>query len=144
MCHGGPIDTDVVFIVEFEELFPGELLAVVHDNGVWDSKAMDDVKKEQHGLLGLDCRDWLSLYPLCKLVYGDKQVRIAPGRPLERFDQIEPLDRERPHDGDRLECLGRQVGLPSIVLTPFIDAHNQFSVGYCGPLVEALSERVFN
>jgi len=67
---------------------------------------MDDVKEEQHGLLGLDHRDRLSLYPLCKLVYDDKQVRIAPGRPLERSDQIKPLDHEWPHNGDRLECLG--------------------------------------
>ena len=68
---------------------------------------MDDVKEEQHGLLRLDHGDRSSLYPLCKLVYGGKQVRIAPGRPLERSDQIEPLDHEWPCDGDHLECLGR-------------------------------------
>ena len=63
---------DVVFITESEELFPGELCAVVRGNGVRDSKAMDDVKEEQHGLLGLNRGDWSSLCPLCKLVYGDK------------------------------------------------------------------------
>ena len=68
---------------------------------------MDDVKEEQHGLLGLDHGDRSSLYPLCKLVYGDKQVRIAPEHPLERSDQIEAPDHEWPRDGDRLECLGR-------------------------------------
>ena len=86
MCHGSPIDADVVFIVESDELFPGELRAVACDNGVRDSKAMDDVKEEQHGLLELDRGDRSSLYPLCKLIYNDKQVRIAPGRPLERSD----------------------------------------------------------
>ena len=104
--HGGPIDPDVVFIAESEELLPDELRAVVRDNGVWDSKAMDDVEEEQHGLLGLDCGYRLSLYPLCKLVYGNKQVRIAPGHPLERSDQIEPPNHEWPRDGDHLECLG--------------------------------------
>ena len=94
VCHGGPIDVDVVFITESEELFLSELRAVVYDNGVQDSKAMDDIKEEQHVLLGLDCRDRSSLYPLCKLVYGDKQVRIAPRRPLKRSDQIKPLDHE--------------------------------------------------
>ena len=43
---------------------------------------MDDVEEEQHGLLRLDRRDWLSFYPLCKLVYGDKQVGVTPGRLL--------------------------------------------------------------
>ena len=127
--HGSPIDVDVVFIAESEELLFGELHAIIRDNGVWDSKEMDDVKEEQHSLLGLDHGDRSSLYPLCKLVYSDKQVRIAPGRPLERSNQIEPIDRERPRDGDCLECLGWQVGLPSIVLTPFVGAHNLFSIG---------------
>ena len=90
VSYGIPIDADVIFIIELEELLPSELHAIVRDNGVWYSKAMDDVKKEQHGLLGLDRGDQSSLYPLCKLVYGDKQVHIAPGQPLERSDQIEP------------------------------------------------------
>ena len=137
--HGGPIDVDVVFIVESEELLFGELRAIVRDNGVRDSKAMDDVEEEQHSLLRLDRGDRPSLYPLCKL---DKQVGIAPGRSFERSDQIEPPDHEWPCDGDYLECFGRQVGLPSVVLTPFIGAHYRFSVGYCGRPVEALSECV--
>ena len=37
---------DVVFIVESKELLSGELRVVVHDDGVWDPKAMDDVKEE--------------------------------------------------------------------------------------------------
>ena len=44
--HGGPIDSDVVFIVESEELLSSDMRTVVHDDGVWDSKAMDDVKEE--------------------------------------------------------------------------------------------------
>ena len=103
--HGGPIDADVVFVVESEELLSGELRAIVHD-GVRDPKMMDDVDEEQHGLLKLDHGDWSSLYPLCKLVYGNKQVCIALGCSLERSDQIEPLDHKWPHEGDRLECLG--------------------------------------
>ena len=43
-----------------------------------------------------------------------------------------------------MECLGQQVGLPSVVLTPFIGAHNLFGIGYYGQLVEALSECVFD
>ena len=67
---------------------------------------------------------------------------IAPGGSFERSNQIEPLDRERPCDGDRLECLGQQVGLPSIVLTPFVGAHNLFGVGYCDRSVQALMQCV--
>ena len=107
MRDSGPIHPDVVFIAESKELLAGELRAVVCDDGVWYSKAMDDVDEEQHGLLGLDRGDRSSLCPLRKLVYDDKQVHIAPRCPLERSDQIEPPDREQPCDGDRLECLGR-------------------------------------
>ena len=62
--YGGPVDVDVIFIAELEELLPYELHAVVYDNGVQYSKVMDDIKEEQHGLLGLDRRDRSSLYPL--------------------------------------------------------------------------------
>ena len=44
--HGGPIDVDVVFIIELEELLSSELRAIVHDDLVRDPKAMDDVKEE--------------------------------------------------------------------------------------------------
>ena len=45
---------------------------------------MDDVKEEQHSLLGLDHGDRPSIDPFCELVYGDKQVGVALGRLLER------------------------------------------------------------
>ena len=45
---------------------------------------MDDVEEEQHSLLGLDHRDRPSFDPFCELVYGDKQVGVAPERLLER------------------------------------------------------------
>ena len=79
MCDGIPIDTDVVFIAESKELLSGELRVVVHDDGVWYSKAMDDVEEEQHVLLGFDHGDRPSFDPFCELVYGDKQVGVAPG-----------------------------------------------------------------
>ena len=60
MRDGGPIDPDVLFIAESNELLVGELRAIVCDDGVWYSKAMDDVEEEQHSLLGLDCGDWPS------------------------------------------------------------------------------------
>ena len=106
MHDGGPIDPDVVFIAESKELLYGELHVVVRDDGVWDSKVMDDVEEEQHGLLGFDRRDQPSFYPLGKLVYGDKQVGVALGRLFEWSNQIESLDYEWPGDGDRLERLG--------------------------------------
>ena len=43
---GGPIDPDVVFIAESKELLYGELCVIIHDDGVWDPKVMDDVEEE--------------------------------------------------------------------------------------------------
>ena len=69
---------------------------------------------------------------------------VATGCFLQRSNQIEPPDREEPHDGDHLECLGREVSLPSVVLAPFVGAYDLLSVRhYSGP-VEALSECVPN
>ena len=84
MRDGGPIDPDVLFIAESKEFLAGELCAIVHDDGVWESEAMDDVEEEQNGLLGFDRRDWPSFYPLCEPMYGDKQVGVSLGRLLGR------------------------------------------------------------
>ena len=69
---------------------------------------------------------------------------VAPGRLLERPNQIEPLDREGPCDGDHLECLGGEVGLLSVVLAPFVGAYDLLGVGYCSGPVEPLSECIPN
>ena len=69
---------------------------------------------------------------------------VAPGHLFERPNQVEPPDHEGPCDGDHLECLGQEVSLPSIVLTPFVDAYDLLGVGYCSGPVEALSECVPN
>jgi len=71
-------------------------------------------------------------------------VGVASGRLLERSNQIEPPDHERPRDGDHLECLGQEVSLPSIVLTPFASAYILLGVGYRSGPVEALSECISN
>jgi hypothetical protein len=76
--HGGLVDADAVIITKFEEFLPCKLCTVIHDDGVWDSKAVDDVEEKFHGLLGFDCRDRPSPNPLCELVNGDKQMRVAP------------------------------------------------------------------
>ena len=70
--YGTPINTDVVVVVEPEEFLPRELCAVVGYDGVRDSESVDDVREEQHGLLGFDHGDQPSLHPLRGLVHGNK------------------------------------------------------------------------
>jgi hypothetical protein len=54
VSHGGPVHPDVVILAEVQELFAGELGAIVGDDGVQDPKAMDDVGEERHRLFGPD------------------------------------------------------------------------------------------
>jgi len=72
VCYDSLINTDVVVIAQLEEFLPRELCAIVGYDGVWDLESVDDVREEQHGLLGFDHGDRLSLYPLRELVHGDK------------------------------------------------------------------------
>ena len=90
VCDGSPINSDVLFIAKSNEFHASELRAVVCDDGVRYSKAMDDVEEELHGLLGLDHGDRPSFYPFGELVYGDKQVGVSFGCLLERPNQINP------------------------------------------------------
>jgi hypothetical protein len=54
VSYDGPVHTDVVVLVEVQELLASELGAIVGDDGVRDPKAMDDVGEECHRLLGPD------------------------------------------------------------------------------------------
>jgi hypothetical protein len=54
VSYGGLVHPDVVVLAEVQELPAGELGVVVGDDGVWDSKAMNDVGEERHRLFGPD------------------------------------------------------------------------------------------
>jgi hypothetical protein len=54
VSHGGPVHPDVVILTEVQELFAGELGAIVGDDGVRHTKTMDDVGEERHRLFGPD------------------------------------------------------------------------------------------
>jgi hypothetical protein len=77
--HGGQVDADVITIIEFEEFLPYELCTIIRDDGVRDSKVVDDVGEKFHGLLRPDRCDRASLNPLHELVNGDTKMRVAPG-----------------------------------------------------------------
>jgi hypothetical protein len=105
-------------------------------------KPMVDVAKEEHDLVGFDLGDGPRFYPFGELVDGGKQIGVAPGRPLEGPDQMKPSNREWPCDRDGLECLGWQMGLSCIVLTPFVGAYNVHGINHRGWPVESLLESV--
>ena len=65
-------------IAEVQELFAGELGAVVGDDDIGDPKPMDDVGEEKDGLLGADVGDGSSLDPFGELVNGHRQMVNPP------------------------------------------------------------------
>jgi hypothetical protein len=65
----------VVVVAEVQELFSGELRAIVGDDGVWDPESMDDVGEERHRLLGSNDGQGSDLDPLGEFVDGDQQVQ---------------------------------------------------------------------
>ena len=69
MSDRGPIDPDVVSIIEVQELLPGEVCSVVGDDIVRDTKPIDDDEEELDRLFRADIGDGLRLYPLGELVH---------------------------------------------------------------------------
>jgi hypothetical protein len=84
VSHGDPVHPDVVILAEVQELFAGELGAVVGDDGVWDPKTMDDVGEERHRLFGPDAVQGPDLDPLGEFIDGNQEVRVAPRVPSAR------------------------------------------------------------
>jgi hypothetical protein len=67
-------------------------------------------------------------------------VGVAPGRLSEWAHYAEVPDCEGPRDGDRLQCLRREMGLLGVELASFTAPHNVLRVGDCRGPVEILSE----
>ena len=78
VSHCRLVHTDVMPIVEVQELFAGELSAVVGDDDVGNPEPVDDVSEEKDGLLGADVCDGLSLDLFGKFVDGHQQMGVPP------------------------------------------------------------------
>ena len=70
----------------------------------------------------MDIGDGLRLYPLGELVHCYKQVCEATWGLFEGSDHVEAPYRKWPGDGDGLELLCQQMGLPSVELASFTPA----------------------
>ena len=68
----------VVSVIEVQELFAGELSAVVSDDDVGNPKPVDDVGEEKDGLLRADVRDGSSLDPFGEFIDGHQQMGVSP------------------------------------------------------------------
>ena len=79
VSYSRPGHTDVVVIVECQELVAGELRPIIGDDGVWNPEPVDDISEEQHRLLGFDLIDRASLNPFGELIDRHQQMGVAPG-----------------------------------------------------------------
>jgi hypothetical protein len=86
-----PVDMDVMPVTEVQELFPGELRAIVGDDDTGNPKPMNYVSEEEYNLLGVNVCDGSSLDPFGELIDGHQQV-VYPPAALWRG----PM-RSRPH-----------------------------------------------
>jgi len=68
---------DVMPVTVVQEIFAGELSAVVGDDNVGDPKPVDDVGEEKDGLLGVDVHDGSSLEPFGEFVDGHQQMGVS-------------------------------------------------------------------
>ena len=72
------VHTDVMPVTEVQELFAGELGAVVGDDDVGYPEPVVNVGEENVGLLGADVCDASSLNPFGEFVDGHQQMGISP------------------------------------------------------------------
>ena len=77
---------------------------------------------------------------LVNFVDGDVEVEVAPDSSRERSQNVEPLDRERPREGDGLKSLSRLVHLLSMELARLAGPDELGGVLERGGPLEALDE----
>ena len=125
MRHSRPVHTYVVAVAVRQELSACELGAVVGDDRIRDPKPEDNVSEEQNSLLILDLADGSSLDPLGEFVDCHQPVGVAPGCLLQWANVVQSPHGERPHDGDGLQSMGREVRLSSVELATLIGPHDR-------------------
>jgi len=73
-----------MLIPEVQELFAGELSAIVDDDDVGNPEPVDDVGEEKDGLLGTDVGDGSSLDLFGEFVDGHQQMGVPTFCLLQR------------------------------------------------------------
>jgi len=142
MRHSRPVHTYVEAVVECQEFLARELGAVVGDDRVRDPEPEDDVGKEQNGLLGFNLADGASLDPLGEFVDCHQQVGEAPGRLLQRTEEVQSPHGKRPCDGDGLQSMEWEVCFSSVELATLASPHDINGVGDRGGPVKTLPKHV--
>ena len=140
--HSRPVHAYVVAVAERQEFLARELGAVVGDDRIWDPEPEDNVSKEHNSLLGSNLADGSSLDPLGEFVDCHQQVGVAPGRLLQRANEVQSPYCKWPRDGDGLQSVSQEVCLPGIELEALAGLHDIGGVGDRGGPVKALSKRV--
>jgi hypothetical protein len=130
----------VVVVAKLQEFSIGKLGDIVGDDGVRQSKPVDDVCENGHGLLCPKICDWACLDPLGEFVHGNQQVGVACFS--QGPDDVQPPHGERPCDGYDLQGVSREIGLAGIKLAPLAGAHDLVGINDYGGPIEALAERV--
>jgi hypothetical protein len=85
--------------------------------------AVGDVGKKEHNLLRPNAGDRTGLDPLGKFVNGNEQVGETASCPFQGFDEVEPPNNKWPCNGNGLQGMNREMGLPCIVLAAFAGSY---------------------
>jgi hypothetical protein len=101
---------------------------------------VDYVGEELYGLLGFNLGDGPSLDPFGELVDCYQEGCEAPGRFLQRYDEVQSPHGERPCDGDGLQSMGRKMRPTGIELATLASLHDLSGIGNCYGPVKTLPE----
>src|SRR4051812_25767570 len=107
-----------VSTVCFEEV-TGELRTVVCDDAVRHPEPAHDAPDEPNRGTRGDGADSLHFCPLGEFANGDIEVAVAPWRPRERAQNVQPLNCEWPRKGYSLQASRRLMDLFGVKLAGF-------------------------
>ena len=77
-----------------------EIGAVIGDDAVWNTITVHNARYEVYHWSGFGRFNLFGLYPLSEFIYHNQQVFFLTASPFKGSDHVQPLDRERPSNGD--------------------------------------------
>ena len=117
--HRGKTHLDAHVFAEVEEGPTGELGAIIHDDPIGHSETEHDPLDELDGGLGRLSWYWHHLHPLGELVDCHEKILMSPDGLRDLAYYVQPPDRERPRDRNRLQGLCWLMNIFRIMLASF-------------------------
>jgi hypothetical protein len=132
VCNRDIFDLDACIFIELPELVGREIWSQIHDDGVREAEAMQDIGDEVNDSIGYELGYQLVLDPLGKLVDSHQYMGETAWRRCEGPNHIKAPASKRPGWWYGDETVSWDMRMLAKELAVLASPHEILNIGHCG------------